>query len=183
MFSRALSFLAIYFVLVAPSVLAAPVPASSSLGRRATFVVQDYSKFQISSGTAGNAQAQANAVFVTPFAGRDLSTVTQAELDAINTMREAAESAETDLFNPQITAAGASTAAGIALQNGKIKNKVLKLTAEVQSFAIKIAQDTAAGKSTTSDTASQATEQKKLTTNIALDVKAAGQASQAATPA
>jgi len=169
-------------LLFAPSLMhAAPVPASIGLARRAAFVVQDYADFQISSGTAGTAKAEADAVFVTPFAGRDLATVTADELDAVNTMREAAEAAETDLFNPQIAAATGDAAT--ALQNGKIKNKVLKLTGEVQAIAIKIAQSTAAGKSTTSDTASKAAEQKKLDTNIALDTKAAGQASQAATAA
>lgn len=71
----------------------------------------------------------------------------------MQTMREAAESAETDDFNPAIAAA--SGAAGDhtghsfeqltevviladALQVGKIKNKVLKLTGEVQVLNIKV---------------------------------------------
>ena len=96
-----------------------------------------YAAFQISDGTAGNAEAEANAVFVTPFDGVDLSTVDSATLKAVQTMREAAESAETDDFDPQIDAA--SGAEADALQNGKIANKVLKLTGEVQVLNIQIA--------------------------------------------
>ena len=51
-------------------------------------------------------------------------------------MREAAESAETDDFDPQIDAATGATAD--ALSVGKTKNKVLKLTAEVQGINIKV---------------------------------------------
>ncbi|KAG8710951.1 hypothetical protein FRC11_003953, partial [Ceratobasidium sp. 423] len=125
-------------------VAARPLP----LAKRA-FTEQQYSAFQISDGTAGNAQAQANAVFVDPFKGRDLATVTADELTAVQNMREAAEAAEVDQFNKQISAASGDAAT--ALQNGKIKNKVLKLTGEVQAIQIKIAQETAAGKDTTSD--------------------------------
>jgi hypothetical protein len=96
-------------------------------------------------------------LFLAPFAGQDLATVSAAELAAVQTMREAAEDAETEQFNSQIKAAtGAAgtfffsfvTEAGIdaefdwvaatALQNGKIKNKVLKLTGEVQALNIKV---------------------------------------------
>lgn len=48
--------------------------------------------------------------YVDPFKGQDLATVTAAELTAVQNMREAAEAAETDEFNPQIAAA--SGAAG-----------------------------------------------------------------------
>lgn len=99
---------------------------------------------------------------------------------------------QTQLFNPQIAAASGATAT--ALQNGKIKNKVLKLTLEIQgmlfslsrfgiqteslalSVALQISQ--AQGSDETSDIAAETT---KLNNNIALDTKAAGQASQAAT--
>ena len=71
-----------------------------------------------------------------PFANVDLTTVSSDVLEAMNNMREAAESAETDQFDPQIDAA--SGAAADALQVGKIKNKVLKLTGEVQVLNIKV---------------------------------------------
>lgn len=110
-------------------------------------------------------------------------------------MREAAESAETDQFDPQISAA--SGAAADALQVGKIKNKVLKLTGEVQVLNIKvraffdfcfeggtltdfqqIAQAKAKG-SDTSDLESQLNdEQTKLNTDVSTDKSNAGKASQ-----
>ena len=68
-------------------------------------------------------------------------------LAAVKAMREAAEDAETSLFNPAIDAA-ASDAEADALQNGKIKNKVLKLTGEVQVLQIKIAKAKASGDDT-----------------------------------
>lgn len=58
-----------------------------------------------------------------------------------------------------------------AIQNGKIKNKVLKLTAEVLAIQVKAAQG--------GDDSDLASEQKKLATNIATDVKAAGEPSTA----
>ncbi|KAI0341117.1 hypothetical protein BDW22DRAFT_1430271 [Trametopsis cervina] len=150
---------------------------SAPVARRATaFKELAYADFQISDGVAGNAEAQANAVFVTPFAGQDLSTIDSATLSALQTMREAAESAETDQFNPQIAAASGATAA--ALKVGKIKNKVLKLTGEVQVLNIKIAQATAAGKSTSSLEDQLHGEQTKLETNIKTDVASAGDASK-----
>ncbi|KAF7796060.1 hypothetical protein EIP86_007231 [Pleurotus ostreatoroseus] len=142
----------------------------------ADFKELDYSQFQISDGVAGNAQAEANAVFVDPFDNVDLTTVSSDVLEAMNNMREAAESAETDDFDPQIDAASGADAD--ALQVGKIKNKVLKLTGEVQVLNIKIAQAKAAGKDTSDLESDLSDEQTKLTTNIATDVKSAGQASK-----
>ncbi len=75
----------------------------------------------------------------------------------MNTMREAAEDAETSLFNPAIAAA--SGAAADALQNGKIANKVLKLTGEVQVLNIKIAKAQASGADTADLESDLATEQ------------------------
>ncbi|KAG8740894.1 hypothetical protein FRC10_003782 [Ceratobasidium sp. 414] len=162
----------------AVAVAARPLPLRTEgnvLAKR-VFQSQEYAAFQISDGTTGNAQAEAAAVFITPFAGQNLADVTAAELQAVQDMRVAAENAETEQFNPAIKAA--SGAAATALQNGKIKNKVLKLTAEVQALQIKIAQQKAAGKDTSSTETSLATEQKKLANNIATDKKNAGQASK-----
>ena len=108
-------------------------------------------------------------LYVDPFKNVDLTTIDSTTIDNLNTMREAAESAETDQFNSQIAAASGAAGAqatplyivnmhltccthllATALQNGKIKNKVLKLTGEVQVLNIKIAQAKTAGKSTTS---------------------------------
>lgn len=102
---------------------------------------------------AGNAQAEANAVFVgesksdgsivnnahaiqtDPFNGVDLATV-GADAATVESMRKLAEAAETDQLNPAIAAATGADAT--ALQNGKIKNKVLKLTGETQAIKIKV---------------------------------------------
>jgi len=79
-----------------------------------------------------------NEIFseIDPFKGVDLATIDDATVEALQTMREAAEDAETSLFNPAIEAA--SGAQADALQVGKIKNKVLKLTGEVQVLQIQV---------------------------------------------
>ena len=119
-----------------------------------------------SAGTAGNAQQEAQALIADLPA--DLSTVSADQLDTLEANRKIAESAETDGFNPAIAAASGDTT---ALDNGKIKNKVLKLTLEVAGLQIQQAQgDDVADKITQ--------EQTKLNKNISLDQAAAGQASQ-----
>jgi len=126
-----------------------------------------YAQFQISDGVGGNAKAQADAVF--NLGGQALADVSAADLAAIQAMREEAESAETDDFDPEIAAA--SGAAADALQVGKIKNKVLKLTGEILGLQIEQAQ----GKDTASDIATETT---KLNNNIQLDTANAGKASK-----
>ncbi|EIM83059.1 uncharacterized protein STEHIDRAFT_124365 [Stereum hirsutum FP-91666 SS1] len=145
-------------VSAACGVLAAPTAMRRA--SNGTFALQDYADFQISDGVAGTAEAEANAVFVDPFAGVDLATVDSTSLDNLQTMREAAESAETDDFNPQIDAASGDAAD--ALQVGKIKNKVLKLTGEVQGLNIKIAQAQANGDDTSDLESDLAAEQEKV---------------------
>ncbi|KAL1718780.1 hypothetical protein EV715DRAFT_252306 [Schizophyllum commune] len=147
--------------------------SSSSSAAAGSFQLLDYADFQISDGVAGDAEAEANAVFVDPFDGVDLASVDETTLDNIQTMREAAEDAETEKFNSAIEAASGDEAD--ALQVGKIKNKVLKLTGEVQALKIKIAQ---AGGDTADLEDKLAEEQKKLDTNIATDKKSAGATSQ-----
>lgn len=85
------------------------------------------------------------------------------------------EDAETGTggFNDAIAAAGGTqTTAGTALQNGKIKNKVLKLQTDVLRLQIEQAQ----GKSVLDTELQQ--QITKLNTNVALDKAAAGQTSQ-----
>lgn len=121
--------------------------ASSGVSNRcAASSFLSYADFQISDGTAGDAEAKANAVFVDPLAGLDLATLDDSVADNMETMRKAAEAAETDDFNPAIDAASGDAAD--ALQNGKIQNKVLKLTGEVQVLKIKLAKAQAAGDDT-----------------------------------
>jgi hypothetical protein len=64
-----------------------------------------YDQFQISDGSAGSAEEHANAVFVDPFKGQDLATLDNQVAKDVETMRQAAEAAETDKFNPAIDAA------------------------------------------------------------------------------
>ncbi|KAL6796337.1 hypothetical protein GGI42DRAFT_356473 [Trichoderma sp. SZMC 28013] len=147
------------------SALALPI-SSTPLERRA-LQFREYADFQISDGKAGNALAEAQAEF--PIDTSNLKGVSASDLAIINAARETAEAAETDAFNDQIKAASGSAAT--ALQNGKIKNKVLKLFLEVTALQIQQAQ----GKDT-QDKIDE--EQTKLNNNISLDKKAAGQASE-----
>ncbi|KIM95278.1 hypothetical protein OIDMADRAFT_183869 [Oidiodendron maius Zn] len=125
-----------------------------------------YNAIQISTGTAGNSKANADALF-SAIDQSNLAGVSAEDLKVIQDTHDAAENAETEAFNPAIAAA--SGAAATALQNGKIANKVLKLTAEVLGLQIKQAQGTDESSDITAETT-------KLNNNIALDTKAAGQA-------
>ncbi|KDR79286.1 hypothetical protein GALMADRAFT_137150 [Galerina marginata CBS 339.88] len=155
------------------TVLAAPVPALEDrdlIARATVFPPTTYAKAQISSGTGGNAQAKAEAVCVTPFAGASLASVDAASLTNLSIFRKAAEDAETD-FNDAISAAGAKTAAGLALNVGKIQNKVLKLTCLAQVNKIKQAQGSSSAAAAITDA------ETKLKKNIATDVANKGKAS------
>ncbi|KAF9729270.1 hypothetical protein PMIN06_010867 [Paraphaeosphaeria minitans] len=156
---------AIVSALLATGALAAPTPLTKRAG---VLTAQSYADFQISDGVAGNALAEVQAKF--PINTSDLANVDPADAKIISDARQTAESAELDAFNPAIAAA--SGTAATALQNGKIKNKVLKLQLEVLDLGISAAQS---GKS---NAAKIAQEQKKLDTNVATDQKNAGQASQ-----
>ncbi|KAL1599854.1 hypothetical protein SLS60_007659 [Paraconiothyrium brasiliense] len=150
--------------LLATGAIAAP----AGLKKRGVLTAQSYADFQVSDGVAGNALAEVQAKF--PIDTSDLANVDAADAKIISDARQTAESAETDAFNPAIAAASGDAAT--ALQNGKIKNKVLKLQLEVLDLQISQAQGGS------DNTAKIAAEQKKLDTNIATDKKNAGQASQ-----
>ncbi|KAF5376098.1 hypothetical protein D9615_007754 [Tricholomella constricta] len=127
------------------------------------FQLLKHADFQISGGVAGNAAAEANAI----------SSLAERH----GGMRKAAEAAETGEFNPAIVAAFGAEAT--ALQVGKIKNKVLKLTAFCQVLNIKIAKAKAAGNDSADLEAKLVSQQTKLNNNIATDRKSAGAVSQA----
>lgn len=97
-----------------------------------------------------------------------MAAVAQADIDFLGSVNDIGNDAEVGAFNPAILAATGDEK--VALQNGKIKNKVLKLTATSLELQIRAAQ----GEDTS---AVLATETKKLNNNIALDEKAAGQPS------
>ncbi|RDL40454.1 Uncharacterized protein BP5553_00433 [Venustampulla echinocandica] len=127
-----------------------------------------YNDFQISSGTAGKAEAEANALFA-DIDTSNLAAVSASDLKIIQATHDVAEDAEVEAFNPAVDAATGDAAT--ALQNGKIKNKVLKLTATVLALQVKGAQG--------GDDSKLAAEQTKLAKNIQLDVAAAGEPSTA----
>ncbi|KAH6881903.1 hypothetical protein J4E91_010763 [Alternaria rosae] len=126
-----------------------------------------YNDISISGGQAGNAQAEAAAVF----SALDLQNpgnIDQADLTFLNEVNQVANDAEKEAFNPAVEAATGDEADQI--QNGKIKNKVLKLMATV----IKLQAQAAQG----DDNADQlAEEMTKLQNNIDQDTAAAGQVS------
>jgi hypothetical protein len=106
----------------------------------------------------------------------NLAGVAASDLAIITSAARISEDAETGTggFNDAIaTAGGTQTTAGKALQNGKIKNKVLKLQTDVLRIMIEVAQGNDGSQS------ELATQQAKLATNVALDQAAAGQTSTA----
>ncbi|EHY53913.1 hypothetical protein HRR83_004554 [Exophiala dermatitidis] len=146
--------------------LSAATPTGVKPVVKRALTARPYSQFQVSDGVAGNALAEVNAQF--PIDTSDLASVSAADLKIINDARETAEDAETGTggFNDQIAAASGADAT--ALQNGKIKNKVLKLQLEVLALQIKAAQGDG-------DQDKIDEEITKLNKNVALDKKAAGQ--------
>ncbi|KAH6719833.1 hypothetical protein DL95DRAFT_380477 [Leptodontidium sp. 2 PMI_412] len=157
---------------VASATAVASASAAASTGATAAaaasggnvLTAQAYNDFQISGPTAGTAESKANAIF-SGIDKNNLAAVSASDLKIIKGIHDAAEDAEVQAFNPAIAAA--SGAAADALQNGKIENKVLKLTAEVLGIQVEAAQG--------GDDSDLAAEQKKLANNIALDTAAAGQ--------
>lgn len=106
----------------------------------------------------------------------NLVSVSASDLAVIKSAAKLSEQAEigTGGFNAAIAAAGGTkTAAGKALQNGKIKNKVLKLQTDILRIQIESAQGNSGS------AGNLAGQQKKLAANVALDKKAAGQPSTA----
>jgi hypothetical protein len=104
----------------------------------------------------------------------NLANLDPEDLEIIKAAGNTAEQAEVGDggFNEAIdTAGGKNTAAGKALQVGKIKNKVLKLQLSVLSLGAEVAQGR-------QDRAAKLQEQKtKLANNVQLDKDAAGQKS------
>ncbi|KAH7328804.1 small secreted protein [Stachybotrys elegans] len=146
-------------ITVALATLAAAVPVT----KRAVFSNQSFAQLSISGGVAGNAQAEA----LQKLSGlpQDLTTVDKADLDFLSNVNSLANDVEKGAFNPAIEAASGEEAD--ALQRGKIKNKVLKLTATILALQVKEAQGQDVSEK-------MATELKKLQNNIQQDEEAAG---------
>ncbi|KAF2972294.1 hypothetical protein GQX73_g1306 [Xylaria multiplex] len=143
------------------------IAACAALAQAGVFSQQNYDDISISGGVAGNAQNEALAVFGA-LDLNDLANVDEDDLDFLNSVNQIANDAETDAFNPAIEAASGEEAD--ALQRGKIKNKVLKLTATV----LKLQAQAAQGKDV-QDKLDK--EQTKLNKNIQQDEDEAGNAS------
>ncbi|KAK6366282.1 hypothetical protein LTS17_010788 [Exophiala oligosperma] len=148
--------------------LSSAAPVALKNKRASVLTTQSYADFQVSDGVAGNALAEVNAKF--PINQSDLAKVSSDDLKIIKAARVTAEDAETGTggFNDEIAAAGSGDTT--ALQNGKIKNKVLKLQLEVLALQIEAAQGDA-------DQAKINEETTKLNKNVSLDKAAAGQKS------
>ncbi|KAG8776994.1 hypothetical protein FRC12_000592 [Ceratobasidium sp. 428] len=157
-----------------PVVRMRSTPISVAKRQAKIFPLRDYADFQISSGVAGDALARAKAVFQDPLDGVNLATVSEEDLDNLNTMRGAASSFETTDFNPAIEAASGEEAD--ALQRGKIANKVLKNCGSVMVASIKKAQAEAAGEDASEFEAKITEETAKMNKNAATDKADAGKA-------
>ncbi|KAE9368779.1 hypothetical protein N431DRAFT_486246 [Stipitochalara longipes BDJ] len=156
------------------SALAAPIQLTKKATAAGVLKVQTYDEFNISGGVAGNALAEVAAAF--PIDTSNLAGVAASDLAIISSAAQISEDAETGTggFDDAITAAGGTgTTAGTALQNGKIKNKVLKLQTDILRIQIEVAQGNTGSQS------ELAGQQTKLAANVALDKKAAGQTSTA----
>ncbi|CAG5163499.1 uncharacterized protein ALTATR162_LOCUS6486 [Alternaria atra] len=151
--------------------VAAPTPNKRAVvARQSGPVLADttYNDISIAGGQAGNAQAEAAAVF----SALDLQNpenIDPADLTFLNEVNQVANDAEKEAFNPAVEAATGDEADQI--QNGKIKNKVLKLMATV----IKLQAQQAQGDDSVADKLAE--EMTKLNNNIKQDTAAAGQVS------
>jgi hypothetical protein len=136
---------------------ASPVDKKRATGTSASVLtVQTYDEFSVSAGVSGSALAEVNAKFPVccsfpqaflPHANAqkvdqsNLAGVSASDLAIISSAAQISEDAETGTggFNDAIAAAGGTgTTAGKALQNGKIKNKVLKLQTDVLRIQIEV---------------------------------------------
>ncbi|RYN39073.1 hypothetical protein AA0113_g1137 [Alternaria arborescens] len=161
------------FAILSLAALSVAAPTSSKravLARQSGPVLADttYNDISISGGQAGDAQAEAMAVF----SALDLQNpenIDPADLTFLNEVNQVANDAEKEAFNPAVEAATGDEADQI--QNGKIKNKVLKLMATV----IKLQAQQAQGDDSVADKLAE--EMTKLNNNIKQDTAAAGQVS------
>ncbi|KAH8881381.1 hypothetical protein GQ53DRAFT_788087 [Thozetella sp. PMI_491] len=141
--------------------------AAAPTQKRAVFTTQKYNDISISGGVAGNGKAEADAVFAA-LDLNDLANADEADVDFLKSVNSIANKAEVGVFNPAIEAASGEAAA--ALQRGKIKNKILKITATMLRLGVEKAQ----GEDVDAEIAA---EQKKLDNNISQDTAAKGKAS------
>ncbi|KAI0473519.1 small secreted protein [Xylariaceae sp. FL0804] len=145
------------------------VAASAAIAHAGVFTQKTYNEISISGGVAGNAQEEANAQF-SALDQSDLANVDEDDIDFLDSVNQICNDAEESAFDPAID--DASDDAADALERGKIKNKVLKLTAQVLKLQIQQAQ----GEDVADDLAE---EQAKLDKDVAEDEAEAGNESTA----
>jgi hypothetical protein len=143
------------------------IAAYAAVAQAGVFSQQNYNDISISGGVAGNAQNEALAVF-SKLDTNNLAGVDEADLDFLNSVNQICNDAEDEAFNEAIDAASGEEAD--ALQRGKIKNKVLKLTATILKLQAQQAQGQDVSDSLTE-------EQTKLNNNIQQDEDEAGNTS------
>jgi hypothetical protein len=99
---------------VASSAAAASGASAAVAGSSGSGVLSPttYNAIQISSGTAGNAKANADALF-SAIDQSNLAGVSAEDLKIIQDTHDAAENAETQAFNPAIAAASGSAATAL----------------------------------------------------------------------
>ncbi|KAI0399849.1 small secreted protein [Xylaria palmicola] len=145
------------------------IAACAALAQAGVFTQQTYDDISISGGVAGNAQNEALAVF-SALDLNDLGSADEDDLDFLNSVNQICNQAEKGAFNEAIDAAADDEETADALQRGKIKNKVLKLTATVLKLQAQAAQG-----QDVQDSLNE--EQTKLNKNIQLDEDEAGNTS------
>lgn len=102
------------------SVSATPVAKSAATTTAAAagsvLTAAAYNDFQISSGTAGSAESEANALFAN-IDMNNLASVSASDLKIINGIHDVAEDAETDAFNDAISAASGDAATALQVSS------------------------------------------------------------------
>ncbi|KAJ2979859.1 hypothetical protein NUW58_g7096 [Xylaria curta] len=145
------------------------IAACAALVNAGVFTQKTFNDISISGGVAGNAQNEALAVF-SALDTNNLANVDKDDLDFLNSVNKICNEAEKGAFNEAIDAASGEQAD--ALQRGKIKNKILKLTATVLKLQAQAAQG-----QDVQDKLQK--EQTKLNKNIQTDEDEAGKPSTA----
>jgi hypothetical protein len=103
---------------VAASAATSAAASNSSAAASGGLTASDYNTIQISSGTAGTAETQANALFAS-IDQNNLAGVSAADLAVVQGTHDAAEDAETTGFNPAIAAATGDAATALQVRNPK----------------------------------------------------------------
>ena len=108
--------------------------ASTAAADGSVLTASTYNDIQISSGTAGDAETQANALF-SAIDMNNLAGVSAADLKVIKGTHDAAEDAEVTAFNPAIAAASgdAATALQVCLKPSMNRRVVLITETERQN--------------------------------------------------